>query len=41
MKINTDEIINFIFYLEDKVNPVYSKEVRKSVNNFITKLKSI
>lgn len=39
LKLNTEEIINFIFYLEDKVDPVYSKEVSKSVNNFITKLK--
>lgn len=41
MKINIEEIINFIFYLEDKVDPVYSKEVRRSINNFVTKLKSI
>ena len=41
MKINTEEISNFIFYLEDKVDPVYSKEVRRNVNNFVTKLKSI
>lgn len=41
MKIDTQEIINFIFYLEDKVDSVYSKEVRRNVNNFVTKLKSI
>lgn len=30
-----EEIINFIYYLEDKVDEVYIKEVKKSVINFI------
>lgn len=41
MIVNKEEIINFIFYLEDKVDPIYSKEVRKSVSNFVTKLRAI
>lgn len=36
-----DEIINFLYFLEDKIDEVYIKEVRKSINNFINRLNGI
>lgn len=36
-----NEIINFIYYLADKVDEVYRKEVKKSVINFINRLNNI
>lgn len=36
--MSKQEIINFIYYLLDKIDPVYLKEVEKSVNNFINKI---
>lgn len=38
--MNKEQIINFIYYLEDKDDPVYAKEIRRSVKNFIDKFKS-
>ena len=32
------EIINFLYYLLDKIDVVYLKEVEKSINRFITDL---
>lgn len=34
-----EEIINFIYYLQDKIDPVFKKEVDKSIQNVIEKLK--
>ncbi len=36
-----DEIINFIYYLADKVDDVYIKEVKKSVVNFVNRLNDV
>ncbi len=33
-----EEIINFIYYLEDKVDDVYRAEVQKSIRHFIERL---
>lgn len=35
-----ERIIGFIYYLEDKIDPVYEKEVRRSIENFIEELES-
>ena len=32
------EIINFLYYLLDKIDPVYLKEVEKSIDRFINDL---
>lgn len=34
-----EEIINYIYFLEDKVDIVYEKEIKKSVINFIDSLR--
>ncbi len=34
-----DRIEKFIYYLEDKIDKVYEKEVRKSIERFIEELK--
>lgn len=34
-----DEIINFLYYLEDKVDPVFAKEVRRSIERFLERWK--
>lgn len=36
--MNKEEIINFIYYLEDKVDDVYKAEVQKSIQHFIKRL---
>ncbi len=36
--MNKEEIINFIYYLEDKVDDVYKTEVQKSISRFVKKL---
>ncbi len=36
--MNKEDIINFIYYLEDKVDDVYKAEVQKSISQFIKKL---
>ncbi len=33
-----EEIINFLYYLLDKIDIVYLKEVEKSIDRFITDL---
>ncbi len=34
-----DRIEKFIYYLEDKIDKVYEKEVRRSIERFIEELK--
>ncbi len=36
-----DDIINFIYYLEDKVDPVYCAEIRPKVSRFVQKLEKL
>ena len=36
--MNKQEIINFLYYLLDKIDPVYFKEVEKSIDRFINDL---
>lgn len=35
MKINKEELIKFLEYLEDKVEECYKEEIRKSIKNFL------
>ena len=39
--VNREDIINFLYYLLDKINKVYLKEVEKSIKRFINDLKKI
>ena len=36
--MNKEELINFLYYLLDKIDPVYLKEVEISIKNFINNL---
>ena len=33
-----DDIIKFLYYLLDKIDPIFINEVDKSIKNFINKL---
>ena len=37
--MSKDRIENFIYYLEDKIDKVYEKEVRKSIERFLEELR--
>lgn len=37
--INKEYLINYLYYIEDKVDKVYKDEINKSVNNFINNIK--
>lgn len=37
--INKDFLINYLYYIEDKVDIVYKDEINKSVNKFINNIK--
>ncbi len=36
-----EDIINFIYYLEDKVDPVFAAEVRPRVSRMVSKLEKL
>ena len=36
--MNKEEIINFIYYLCDKIDPIYLDEVSVSIKRFIEKI---
>lgn len=36
-----EEIINYLYYLLDKIDPVYYDEVKKSINRVIIELDKI
>lgn len=36
--MNKEQIINFLYYLLDKIDVVYLKEVKKSIERFIDDL---
>lgn len=36
--MNKQDIINFLYYLLDKIDIIYYKEVEKSIERFTTKL---
>lgn len=38
IKVNKEELIIFLEYLLDKVQDVYYKEVKQSINRFLEKL---
>lgn len=37
--INKNEIINYLYYLEDKIDEVYKHEVSASIDKFIKRIK--
>ena len=37
--MSKEDIINFLYYLLDKIDKVYLKEVEKSIQRFINNLK--
>lgn len=39
--IDKDELINYLYYLEDKVDKVYKIEVTKSINRYINKIMEV
>ena len=39
--MNKEDIINFLYYLLDKIDKVYLKEVEKSIKRFINDLEKI
>lgn len=38
--MNKEELINFIYYLEDKVEECYKAEVRKAVERIIERIEN-
>ncbi len=38
--IEKQELINYLYYLEDKTDPVFQKEVRNSISKFVQYIKS-
>lgn len=39
VKINKEELISFLEYLEDKVEECYKKEVKQSIERFLKRIK--
>lgn len=38
VKINKEELISFLEYLEDKVEDCYKKEIRQSIERFLKRI---
>ncbi len=38
VKINKEELISFLEYLEDKVEDCYKKEVKQSIERFLKRI---